>query len=189
LKETCTSVLALRVRSATTGLPLQRAGRAENLGRFPQASAGTLCHDMGHPAVSIEISPLSSINVRSSRIQRALQLVGPISTERNGQPHLTDAGDTTKRSFGEVATFRQRLFSGLGTEVAVVPAYESLYRALVGDAIIPGDRPVRPGSEKTITPKACCNRAVGAQQYDQSPRPAARNSTDEMGRLRIHRGH
>jgi hypothetical protein len=35
------------------GSRCKRAGRAENLGRSPQASAGTLCHDMGQPAVSI----------------------------------------------------------------------------------------------------------------------------------------
>ena len=64
--------------------------------------------------------------------------------------------------------FAKGSLSGLGTEVAVVPAYEGLYRALAGDATIPGDRPVRPGLEKTVTPKACGNRAVGAQQYDQS---------------------
>jgi hypothetical protein len=43
--------------------------------------------------------------------------------------------------------FAKGSLSGPGMEVTVVLAYEDLYRALAGDATIPGDRPVRPGSE------------------------------------------
>ena len=47
--------------------------------------------------------------------------------------------------------FAKGSLSSPAMEVTVVLAYEDLYRALAGDATIPGDRPVRPGSEKNRT--------------------------------------
>ena len=63
-----------------------------------------------------------------------LQLVGTTSVERN-------VSSTVKRSFAEVATFRQRLFIWLlGPDCGSSGLRRPLPR-LAGGAIIPGDRP------------------------------------------------
>jgi hypothetical protein len=53
-----------------------------------------------------------------------------------------------KRSFAEVATFRQRLFIWLSDRICGSSGLLDHYRALTRSATIPGDRPVRPDFEK-----------------------------------------
>ena len=65
--------------------------------------------------------------------------------------------------------FAKGSLSGPGMEVTVVLAYEDFYRALAGDATIPGDRPVRPGSEKNRTSQGLPQQGGWRAQFVNPP--------------------
>ncbi len=84
-----------------------------------------------------------------SRPQRALRLVGLISTGRNGLSTPTDASDAIKRSLPRWPPLAKGFCLALGTGFAALLAYGGDYRALARDATIPGDRPVRREFERS----------------------------------------